>query len=585
MRSTDSSFLTDWITISARWVFWAGAGLWLGLENRASLTLTALIVAVVVGNVTATVLAMLNRVRLPFRICSVVGDFLSFSLLFYLSGLLSGGLIWVGFLPLITSALYFRWVGVIPITIVIIGGFGLSMMLEGAPTGDTVLLGGLLLALFLMIGLPLAYFSRSLPEMIAGKKRSLAGLSPTVERSDRDHRTAIYDLITALSASLNYYKVLETSLDLSANTLAELEAPVARLVSAVLLYSESGHQAPELQVATSRRLLPTDKMVTLAGIRGLIGEVIEGGPTGLIKDPKNDPELTRLVALHECRSAYVIALRSGLDVYGIMLFGHPDPDFFTPDRREVLDIVGKQSVIAIQNARLYRDLELEKNRILEIQEESRKKLARDLHDGPTQSISAIAMRVNFARRLLERDSKLASEELFKIEDLARRTTKEIRHMLFTLRPLVLESQGLVAALESMVGKLKETYNQEMIIQADQRMVDALEAGKQAVVFFLAEEAVTNARKHAKADHIWVRLKMLKAELSLLEVEDDGVGFDLAEVKDSYEGRGSLGMINLRERSELINGVLHLDSVKGRGTRVQVVIPLTEDAAERLHRGS
>jgi GAF domain-containing protein len=75
-----------------------------------------------------------------------------------------------------------------------------------------------------------------------------------------------------------------------------------------------------------------------------------------------------------------------------LLFAHPDANFFTADRREVLEIVAKQSVIAIQNARLYQDLEQEKNRIMEIQEES-KKLARDLHDGPTQAISAIAMRV------------------------------------------------------------------------------------------------------------------------------------------------------------------------------------------------
>jgi signal transduction histidine kinase len=156
-------------------------------------------------------------------------------------------------------------------------------------------------------------------------------------------------------------------------------------------------------------------------------------------------------------------------------------------------------------------------------------------------------------------------------------------MLFTLRPLVLESQGLVAALESMAGKMQETYAQEVIVQVDQRVVDKLESGKQAVVFFLAEEAINNARKHAKANHVWVRLKMLRSGLSLLEVEDDGVGFDIKEVGSSYESRGSLGMINLRERTDLVNGILHIDSIKGRGTRVQVMIPLNEEAADRLHR--
>ncbi len=115
--------------------------------------------------------------------------------------------------------------------------------------------------------------------------------------------------------------------------------------------------------------------------------------------------------------------------------------------------------------------------------------------------------------------------MFKIEDLARRTTKEIRHMLFTLRPLVLESQGLAAAFKSMAEKVQETYNQEVIVQVDERAVEAMEVGKQAVVFYLADEAVTNARKHAQAAHIWLRLKMLRDSLCLLEVEDDGIGFD------------------------------------------------------------
>jgi signal transduction histidine kinase len=157
-------------------------------------------------------------------------------------------------------------------------------------------------------------------------------------------------------------------------------------------------------------------------------------------------------------------------------------------------------------------------------------------------------------------------------------------MLFTLRPLVLESQGLIAALEQMALKMKETYNQEVIVQADQRAVDQLEGGKQAVVFYLAEEAVNNARKHAQAPQIWVRLKLLRDSLSLLEIEDNGVGFDVGAVDASYENRGSLGMINLRERTELVSGILRIDSARGRGTKVQIVIPLTEDAAEKIRRG-
>ena len=92
---------------------------------------------------------------------------------------------------------------------------------------------------------------------------------------------------------------------------------------------------------------------------------------------------------------------------------------------KLLDIIGRQAVIAIQNARLYQDLVDEKERMVEVHEEARKKLARDLHDGPTQSVAAIAMRLNITRRMLAKDVKSATEEIVKLEELAHRTTKEI----------------------------------------------------------------------------------------------------------------------------------------------------------------
>jgi signal transduction histidine kinase len=394
----------------------------------------------------------------------------------------------------------------------------------------------------------------------------------------------LYKLISALNATLNYQRVLETALDLGYSTMAAYGDRDSRMVSGVLLYTHAEGKEAELRVGAARRFTPADLRVILPGSAGLIGQTIEAGEPRLGKSIGKDPELGRIVALRVCQSAYCIPLKAGLDTYGVLLFAHPDENYFTSERREILDIIGSQAVVALQNARLYHELELEKERVVEIQEEARKKLARDLHDGPTQSVAALAMRVNFARRLMERDAKAAAEELYKIEELARRTTKEIRHMLFTLRPLVLESQGLLAALESMAEKMQETYNQYVSIEAEPEVISRMEIGKQAVVFYIAEEAVNNARKHAQAPHIWVRLKSMDDDMALLEVEDDGMGFDAAAVELNYEDRDSLGLINMRERAELLNGVLQIDSAVGRGTRIKVIIPLTEDAADRLHRG-
>ena len=107
-------------------------------------------------------------------------------------------------------------------------------------------------------------------------------------------------------------------------------------------------------------------------------------------------------------------------------------------------------------------------------------------------------------------------------------------------------------------------------------------GKQGVIFYIIEEAVNNARKHANALHIWVRLRTFETGIALLEIEDDGLGFNMDAVHKSYDNRGSLGMVNLRERTEFVNGLLNINSAPGKGTRIQVYIPLTEEAADRLH---
>jgi signal transduction histidine kinase len=133
--------------------------------------------------------------------------------------------------------------------------------------------------------------------------------------------------------------------------------------------------------------------------------------------------------------------------------------------------------------------------------------------------------------------------------------------------------------------MKETYSQNVLVTVDENGVKDLEVGKQGVIFYIVEEAVNNARKHARAEHIWVNLRPFEKEMVLLEIRDDGVGFDVAAVNRAYDQRGSLGMVNLRERTELVNGVLDIKSTPGKGTRVQVYIPLTEESADRLHHAA
>ena len=582
MRTTDSPYITDWFAISVRWLFLLGLTISLSLGGKLFDLPNILLIGLVCWNIGLTLLTGLNR-RLGFhrQICSGV-DILVAAVYFTLAGGFASPAFWIVFLPLMTSTLYFELIGALISSVLMAA---LQVAVTVSQTLDPValiILGISTVFTFAIAGL-FGYISVQLVHTNRKNRQDQQESQQKKPSMENERLRAIYSLTSTLLATLNYQRVLESVLDLSLSALiTDAEASADdRLVCAVLLFSKD----EVLEVGSARRLTTADMRVVLKGREGAVAQTIEQDKPILLSDVRNDPELTHFIAFQRCTEIYCFPLRSGFSAYGVLLFGHPQPGFFTRDRREILDILGSQAVIAIQNARLYQDVVDERERMIEAQEEARKKLARDLHDGPTQSVSAIAMRVNMVQSIMTRDPKVAAEELGRIEDLARRTTKEIRHMLFTLRPLVLESQGLVAALQSMADKVKETYSQNVIITVDETVLQELEVGKQGVVFFIVEEAVNNARKHAQAEHIWVNLRPFEKEMAMLEVRDDGVGFDVASVNRSYDQRGSLGLVNLRERTELVNGVLNIQSTPGKGTQVQVFIPLSDEAADRLHHAS
>ncbi len=582
MRTSDSPYTTDWFAVSIRWLFLLGLVISLSIGGSLITLPNILLIALTGWNLMLTLLTGLNR-RLAFHreICIGV-DMLFAAIYFALAGGYANPAFWIVFLPLMTSALYFELIGAL-IAAVLMTLTQVTVTVAQTASRPGFIILGISTLFTLIVAGGFGYISVQLVQTIRRSRQAQQEAQQKKLSMENRRLRAIYSLTSTLLSTLNYQRVLESLLDLSLSALnTEPEAAADdRLVCAVLLFSKS----ETLEVGSARRLTTADMRVVLHGTEGVIAQAIEQNKPILFYEIQDDPELTRFIAFQRCKEIYCFPLRSGFSAYGVLLFGHPEPGFFTSDRCEILDILGGQAVIAIQNARLYQDVVDERERMVDAQEEARKKLARDLHDGPTQSVSAIAMRVNMAQRILTKNPKEAGEELTRIEEMARRTSKEIRTMLFTLRPLVLESQGLVAALKSMADKIKETYAQNVIISVEKNLLQNLEVGKQGVVFFIVEEAVNNARKHAKAEHIWVNLRPFEQEMALLEVRDDGVGFDVTSVNRTYDQRGSLGMINLRERTELVNGVLNIQSSPGKGTLVQVYIPLTDEAADRLHHVS
>jgi signal transduction histidine kinase len=396
----------------------------------------------------------------------------------------------------------------------------------------------------------------------AGEERDVYG-GVEVERLKM-----VFEMAASLSATLNYQRVLDAILDISRLGFNDLGVRVGESVAMVLLYDSDGFLVPaSYRNLTTRR----DESKRIRGAEGVVGQAILSDMALIGESPANDPELGEYISLQPCQSMICVPLRAGFETYGAVLFASARRNAYAPEHIELLTIFCNQATIALQNASLYQSLHEERDKIVNKEEEARHKLARDLHDGPTQDVAAIAMRLNFARLLVERDPRRAKAELERLEDLAHRTVREIRSMLFTLRPIILETEGLVAALNQYAENIQENDGLKVAVEAE-RYEDCLDTEAQGVVFAILEEAINNARKHAQASAVWVRLDR-RHDLFVAEVVDDGVGFDVETVEGSYSSRGSLGMVNLRERAELLGGTLNIESAPNEGTRITLLVPI------------
>ena len=373
---------------------------------------------------------------------------------------------------------------------------------------------------------------------------------------------SVLDIAVEMNTAVSADDFSEQVIDLALDGLSGEEVKAALLLPVVGGFS----------LAAGRNATPEG--LVMAAPNGIIGEAVDTHQLKHSNAVSQDPALQELGLAQGSEEAVCMPLMMNGQVEGALVLTHPKEGFFTSRRLQRLNEIGAQASIALHNARILRALIIERDRITETEEEARRKLARNLHDGPTQTIAAIAMRLNFAGRLIERDREAAQQEIETLEDIARQTTKEIRHMLFTLRPLVLESKGLVSALYQLASKMYETHGQAVQVESELTVADGLDMSKQAVVFFIAEEAINNAHKHAEAANIWVELQRTEADSILLEVRDDGVGFNVGAVDANYEQRGSLGMVNMRERSELVSGVLRIISAEGEGTRIVLEVPVS-----------
>lgn len=378
------------------------------------------------------------------------------------------------------------------------------------------------------------------------------------------------EVANTLGATLDYQEVLQSVLNIGTINLKLSDRTEGRLVGIIMLFDGKNGN---LAVVKARGVPPRDLAVRLPAEQGILAQAFDQAEPIYSGGVDRDPELAYFYALRGMRSVLIIPMRAGFESYGVLIFAAPKSDAFSQEQKALLTAISTQATVALQNAVLYQNLRQERDKIVEVEEEARKKLARDLHDGPTQTISTVAMRLDHLRMMVIKKQPVdLPTELKKIEDIARDSIKQIRTMLFTLRPLALESQGIVAALEQLAQKMKDTHNLPMTVAADRGVGEYIEKTKQGQLFYIIEEAVNNARKYAQSEKIDVRLQR-RNQYVVVEVQDYGVGFDVSAVTENYESRGSLGMLNMQERAESVGARFNLESEPGKGTKITLTLPI------------
>jgi signal transduction histidine kinase len=313
------------------------------------------------------------------------------------------------------------------------------------------------------------------------------------------------------------------------------------------------------------------------------GSVAANGKVVLVPDAQNDLRFPLNVLATDSnvlgvrpRGLVAVPLWFKGDVTGVLEVAQTEGSVgFDASSLDLMGTLAAQAATAVANAQLYRGLRTERDRIIQTQEDERKRLGRDLHDGPAQKLAQIAMSLEFAERLATQEPESVVPELRTIREMALSTTREIRNLLFDLRPLVLDAEngGLVVALQHFLERFENAPSASqaprMHLKAD--YPDRLSHNVELTVFAILQEAVNNVLKHGNARNCWIEVHLLDDRL-VATIRDDGDGFDVNQVRSEYEHRGSWGLLNMMERAALIEAKFNIASQPGEGTVTSLVVP-------------
>ncbi|MCA9970044.1 MAG: GAF domain-containing sensor histidine kinase [Anaerolineales bacterium] len=411
-----------------------------------------------------------------------------------------------------------------------------------------------------------------------------------VEELNRELQTAVQDLTMLfqvsrnLNATLDKKTLLENTLLQIAETLPRIEGGLImmrmppddalELITSLGYYGKLGTLRPG--ECTFDRAYKLGQHVAQTGDIALCtgSEVVPIGHVGTIMLPVADRQ--PLARAHTVG----VPLTIHEQVRGsLVMSAGADTQPFTMRDVSLLATVGGQLSIALENATLYEEVQTRDalrgellHQVVSAQEKERQRVARELHDGTGQTLTALGMGLAAATDSAAHSPDQAIRQLHDLRELSNHALQEVHDVIADLRPSLLDNLGLVPALRSQV----QGFEQRMRVKASLAVSGErhrLDPDVEIVVFRIAQEALTNVAKHARAQTVTVQLTFAPRQLALT-ITDDGRGFDpQAALRPSVKGRQAWGLFGMQERVALVGGTCDILSTPGQGTRIHVEIPL------------
>ena len=411
---------------------------------------------------------------------------------------------------------------------------------------------------------------------LANSDLNLSARGEVVEKHYRD-LLALSRVSAAISGLLDLDSILKIGLD---NVLSIINGTVG----GIMLLDEA---TQTLSYRVHHGL--SDKYVQEMRLKlgeGIAGKVAQSGRAVLLEDISSEPDAARfdLISSEGLKAFISVPLRAKDNVLGVMNVASYVPRRFTKEDVHLLHSIADQLGIAIEQAMLYERLRKARERLRKLarqnlvaEEKERRRIARELHDETSQSLSGIALQLE---ALIEMCTKSGNQDaqliagLKKVQALTVQVHKEVSRIISNLHPTVLDTLGLVAAVRQHAKNSLQPLGINVTIEVkgtEQRLPPDVETA----LFRVVQGATGNVTQHAKAKNVSIVLAYQPDEFSL-SITDDGQGFDVAKLTDVEENGRGRGLFSLRERIGFLGGTSGVVSKIGAGTTVWAKIPISQD---------